>query len=140
MGFKDVEVDRAHHSPWLKARVHLRYGGQDISTNLCVQYYPQYNFLAPRVSFIRGDWGSVDGHGHRSDGCRGYVGNWEYNNNESRLSLLGLRLLLKMYALIMMCFWKESVLTLIFRSNFSSVKTLIDPFCSKGHHLVKLSA
>ena len=95
MGFKDVEVDRAHHSPWLKARVHLRYGGQDISTNLCVQYYPQYNFLAPRVSFLRGDWGGVDGHGHRSDGCSGYVGNWEYSNNESRLESVGIKAIIE---------------------------------------------
>ena len=91
MGFKNVEVDRKHHNPWLKARVHLRYGDQDISTNLCVQYYPQYNFLAPRVSFIRGDWGGADGYGYSSDGCSGYVGNWEYGNNESRLESLGIK-------------------------------------------------
>ncbi len=91
MGFKNVEVDRKHHNPWLKARVHLRYGDQDISTNLCVQYYPEYNFLAPRVSFIRGDWGGADGYGYSSDGCSGYVGNWEYGNNESRLESLGIK-------------------------------------------------
>ena len=91
IGFKDVEVDRQHHSPWLKARIHLRYGNQDISTNLCVQYYPEYEFLAPRVSFTRGDWGDVEEYAHSSSGCNGFVGNWEYDDNVSKLEALGLK-------------------------------------------------
>jgi hypothetical protein len=91
MGFKDVEVDRQHQSPWLKARIHLRYGNQDISTNLCVQYYPEYEFLAPRVSFTKGDWGDVEEYGHSSRGCNGFVGNWEYDDNVSKLEALGIK-------------------------------------------------
>jgi hypothetical protein len=91
MGFKDIEVDRQHNSPWLKARIHLQYGNQDISTNLCVQYYPEYKFLAPRVSFTRGDWGDVEEYEHSSRGCNGFVGNWEYDNNASKLEAMGIK-------------------------------------------------
>jgi len=94
MGFKNVEVDRKHHNPWLKARVYLRYGDQDISTNLCVQYYPEYKFLAPRVSFLRSDWGGVDAYKFGTNGCghyRNYLGNWEYGNNASELEALGIK-------------------------------------------------
>jgi len=94
VGFKDVEFDRKVLKSWLKARMHVKYGDQDISTNICIQYYSEHKFLAPRVSFLRSDWGGVDAYKFGTNGCghyRNYLGNWEYGNNASELEALGIK-------------------------------------------------
>ena len=38
-----------------------------------------------------GDWGDVEEYAHSSRGCNGFVGNWEYDDNVSKLEALGLK-------------------------------------------------
>jgi len=86
-------------SRYLTAKLHLRYGGKDVSVHTCFEYYPQFTFMAVRTRFAEADWGGVgmgkiDGSNFCKD-KRGYLGDWEVGTNEAFLKEVGILPVLK---------------------------------------------
>ena len=60
MGFNDLVYSQTGNgNPLVKTRVHIKFGGHDISTNMAIQWHPKPKFMAARFSFYPQDWGGV---------------------------------------------------------------------------------
>ena len=104
MGFNDLVYSQTGNgNPLVETRVHLKYGGHDISTNMGIQYYPEHEFTAARLSFAPNDWGGSEKitkfgsiGGLNADSSRNYfLGDFEVGNNSAAMSELGIYEVLK---------------------------------------------
>jgi len=60
MGFNDLVYSQTGNgNPLVKTRVHIKFGGHDISTNMAIQWHPKPKFMAARFSFYPQDWGGA---------------------------------------------------------------------------------
>jgi hypothetical protein len=60
LGFHDLENTFTRNgNPIVKIRLHFKFGGQDVSTDMEIQWHPKPQYMAARFSFGPDDWGGV---------------------------------------------------------------------------------
>ena len=74
--------------PWIEARIHLKYGSHNISTNLQIQYVD--TMMVGRLSFMLGDWGGTKEIYKFAPTGKYFVGSWEIGNNRGAMAELGI--------------------------------------------------
>jgi len=74
--------------PWIEARIHLKYGSHNISTNLQIQYVD--TMMVGRLSFMLGDWGGTKEIYKFAASGNYFVGSWEIGNNRGAMAELGI--------------------------------------------------
>jgi hypothetical protein len=75
--------------PWIEARIHLKYGSHNISTNLQIQYVG--SMMVGRLSFMFGDWGGTkEIYKFGTTNGNYFVGSWEIGNNRGAMAKLGI--------------------------------------------------
>jgi len=99
IGFNDLVYSQTRNgNPLVETRIHLKFGGHDISTNMSIQYYPENEFMAARLSFASNDWGGAEKikkfgaiGGINADSSHNYfLGDWEIGDNSAAMSELGI--------------------------------------------------
>ena len=90
MGYKDLKL----YNNAVMARLHLQFMGNNISTNVCIQYYPEQELMAARLSFLNNDWGGIKDitkfGTSKCEGLVGYIGQWEIGSNSAAMAELGI--------------------------------------------------
>ena len=79
--------------PWIEARIHLKYGSHNISTNLQIQYVD--SMMVGRLSFMFGDWGGTKEIYKFAANGNYFVGKWEIGNNRGAMAELGIEAVLE---------------------------------------------
>ncbi|SVC54750.1 uncharacterized protein METZ01_LOCUS307604, partial [marine metagenome] len=99
IGFNDLVYSQARNgNPLVETRIHLKFGGHDISTNMSIQYYPGHEFMGARLSFNPynpENWGGVEK--IKTIGANGkfLIGHWEIGDNSTAMAELGIDAVLK---------------------------------------------
>jgi len=94
IGYKDLKhglkTPGGSDGPWVKTRVHLKYGDHNISTNMLIQYFPSRAFMGASLSFMFGDWGGTkDIYQFGVDGTF-FVGNGQIESKRDAMAKLGI--------------------------------------------------
>ena len=74
--------------PWIEARIHLKYGGHNISTNLQIQYVG--HMMVGRLSFMLGDWGGTKDIYKFGGNGNFFLGGLEIKNHRDGMAELGI--------------------------------------------------
>ena len=61
---------------------------------MCIQYYPEQELMAARLSFLNNDWGGIKDitkfGTSKCEGLVGYIGQWEIGSNSAAMAELGI--------------------------------------------------
>ena len=94
VGFKELKKGPdGKDRPWIEARIHLKYGSHNISTNLQIQYVD--TMMVGKLSFMLGDWGGTKEIYKFAAPGKFFVGSWEIGNNRGAMAELGIEAVLE---------------------------------------------